>query len=238
MQEWVENLLALQDRDLRIAALEEQVRSAPGEKERVARLEADAEEALASARERLQGDEKGLNSLDMLVETIRARMRDFQSKSTMIKNNDEYRAALTQIEACAKQIETLEDQELVIMEDIEAARSLVAQRRKELDATKARVQEMLTDLDTRVRNCETQLAQLTGERGDAVAAVPVKMVTRYERLRKSKAGRQPDRPVFVAIRQNVCDSCHMKVTAQTRMNARKGEGVSCENCSAMLYWED
>ena len=238
MHDWVEKLLILQDKDLRIAKLEEQVTAAPEDKARVSGMLGDAEAAVAATKSKVQEGEKALKLLEMEVDAVRTRMRDFQSKSLMIKSNEDYRAALTQIEGCAKQISDMEDRQLVVMEDIEQARAMLGEKQKELTSARSRVQAMLSDLDVRVKNCRAQLERLEEERTSALRSVDDETAARYERLRtKPKRGRS-DSPVFVPIRDDVCGRCHMNVIAQIRMNARKGVDVSCENCGALLYWDD
>ena len=238
MHEWVEKLLALQDKDLRIARLEEQINAAPADKKKVDRLRTDAQSAATAAHDELQNQEKSLKTLEIEAETVRDKMRDFQSKSAFIKNNEEYRAAMSQIDGCKQQIRGIEDRELVVMEAIEEDRAAYAERRKELQAMEKRVSDMLADLDTRVKNCNAELGKLRGERKAAAAEVKADVARRYERLRQKRRQGRSDRRSFVPIRDDVCDCCHMNVIAQIRNNARKGLDASCENCGALLYWED
>jgi len=156
----------------------------------------------------------------------------------MIKSNDEYRAALQQVESCARQVNELEDQQLVIMDRIEAHRGGLQKARQDQEAVEARIREMLTDLETREKNCKAQMDKLMAERAEALVGIDTELVNRYERLRLKKRHAAGDRRVLVPIRNNACDRCHMNAIAQVRMNARKGLPVSCENCGALLYWED
>ncbi len=236
MYDWVQNLLDLQDKDIRIARLQKQIDSAPAEKKEVSAMLQDAEAAVAAAAKEVQTEEKKIKELEIEAEIEREKMRNLQSKSTMIKSNDEYRAAMTQIEGCAARISKVEDRELTIMETMESSRQNLAQRKKELQAAQNRVSEMLNDLDTRVKNCTAEVEKLLKQREAAKEAVKNDIVARYERMRKGR--RNGDERLFVPIRDDVCDRCHMNVTAQTRMNARKGLTVTCENCGALLYWED
>ncbi len=241
MVEWVEKLLILQDKDTRIAKLKEQSDSVPAAKAEVDAMLVKAEAAVATAKKALQEEEKDLKNLEMQVDSLQEKKRDFLAKSTMIKNNEEYRAALDQIGQCDRQITGLEDRELELMEAIEEARERLARGSREMEATRQRAKEMHTDLDTRLKNCREQTAKLMQERGPAlaeVAKIAKAMATRYERLRRGGGGRLADQRSFVPVRDDVCDRCRMNLTAQTRMNARKGLLVTCENCGAMLYHED
>jgi len=240
MAEWVEKLLILQDKDMRIIKLEDQIASVPNAKVEVAAMLTEAENAVAVGKKDLQEEEKNLKHLEIEVDTLLQKKRSFLAKSAMIKNNEEYRAALHQVEQVNHQISQLEDQELELMEAIEGARATLNQANKKLVASKQRTKEMQLDLDTRLANCQKQVARLQEERQPAlaeVAGIAKAMVTRYERLRARGEVSFADRRNFVPVRDEVCDRCRMNVTAQTRMNVRKALLVTCENCGAMLYQE-
>ena len=239
MHDWAQKLLILQDKDLRIGKIEEQVNAAPAEKAKALKGKEEAETAVAEAKKRLQGEQSKLRELENEGESLRQKMRDFQSKSAMIKNNEEYRAATTQIQSCAQEINKLEDRELGIMEQIEAHRVALHEQQKLLAAADARAKEMLADLDTRVSNCSAQLEKLRAERNQALTEVDPQIIQKYERIRTGNLKRNlSDRRILVALKAGACDRCHLNVTAQVRMNVRKGQPVSCENCGAMLHWEE
>ena len=238
MHEWVEQLLALQDTDLRIAKLAAQIAAEPGDRAKVKSMLEGAQKGLAEAKAQLQDREVALKSLETNADSIRQKMKDFQSKSTFIKSNDEYRAAMTQIAACQKQIEDVEDNELGVMEEIERARTLLAVKKNEFKAAESRVAEMIVDLDTRLKNCGAQIEKLRAVRTEAIKHVDPSVARRYERLIKKPTRGGPSHRVLVPILEGVCGRCHMNVIAQIQMNARKGIAAACENCGAMLYWED
>jgi predicted nucleic acid-binding Zn-ribbon protein len=236
MHEWVEKLLILQDKDLRIARLDEQVRSVPVEKESANSLLTAAKAAVAAAKEKVVADGKAIKTLEIEVESIQTRVREFQAKSAMIKSNDEYKAALHQIDTCRQQVRQYEDRELVLMEELEKSRRNLEACEKELAAARSRLGETVADLDTRARNCATQLSALQQERQAALPGIPADVLRRYDRVRVSR--RLGDKRAFVPVREGTCDACHMSVTAQTRMNVRKGQPVTCQNCGVLLFIED
>lgn len=238
MQDWVERLLAVQEMDIRMDRLKEQIASVPGEREKVEDMLREAEAACTALHESIQDSEKELKHLEMEVDGIRAKKADFQTKSTMIKSNDEYRAALHQVAMCDEHISELEDKELEIMETIEEKRGQYRAAKARLEATKQRGEQMCADLETRLTNCRKQIDKLMAERIPALEGLDASLVKRYERLRGSPARiNHPDKRALVPIRDGVCDRCRMNVTAQTRMNTRKAMVVTCEQCGTLLYHE-
>jgi len=130
MHDWVQRVLELQEKDLRIAKLEDQVASVPQEKAKATSALAEAHVAVVAAKAAMMDKEKAIKSLEIEVDTIETRRRDFEAKSTMIKDNDDYRAALVQIDTCHRLVQDLEDQELTLMEELEAARETLRAERK------------------------------------------------------------------------------------------------------------
>ena len=243
MQPWVTSLLALQDLDSRILRLQAQIDSVPLETKRAQAAATEAAAAVALAKKMLVDEEKGLKTLDLDIQTVEAKRRDFETKTTMIKNNEEYKAALHQIETCRQQVRGFEDKQLLLMEQIEAARLRLEQAKKDGEACEKRVAQVIADLDTRLKNCSGQIAKLKAERAAHAAGVPPTILQRYDRLLGSrlKIGKEPIAFAPVrdyehdGVRDYLCGYCHMKVPPQIRMNALKGLEVACPNCSVLLY---
>ena len=112
MQAWVEKLVELQDIDLKIAKLELQLGELP-KRQAEAELQYKAEaDALATASDELKQAEVAAKGIETQITTARDKKRDFQAKTITIKNNDEYRAAILQIEMMDKAIADLEEKQI------------------------------------------------------------------------------------------------------------------------------
>ncbi|OPZ30436.1 MAG: putative zinc ribbon domain protein [Lentisphaerae bacterium ADurb.BinA184] len=246
MQPWVASLLAVQDLDTRLIRLRAQIDSVPAERKRAQAVAAEAAAAVAVAKQALADEEKGLKSLDLDIQTIEAKRREFETKTAMIKNNTEYKAALEQIASWRRQIRELEDRQLVLMEQIEAARQSLERTRQEGEAAARRAEQMVADLETRAANCTAQMAKLQEERARHAAAVPAATMRKYDRLMGSRLKSGKKAVAFAAVRDDehdglrdyLCGYCHMKVPPQIRMNALKGLEVACPNCAVLLYQDD
>jgi hypothetical protein len=237
MHEWMQKLLVLQEKDVRIAQIEAQLKSVPAEKKRAADEVKAEEAAVAVAREAMITAEKAIKVFEIEIEQIRTRMRDFQSKSAMIKNNEEYRAALHQIETCKRLIAEQEEGELGKMEDLERARGVLAAEQKKVAAARARADELTADLDRRAAGCKQELAKMAQERAALLPGIDAEALRRYDRIRVARQA-SADIRAFVPVRAGVCGGCHMNVPPQVRVNAAKGQVAACQNCGRLLYAED
>lgn len=238
MQEWVKNLCAVQETDLRIAKLEDQLASVPREKDQEQQKVAKAEAAVQQAHDKLVDKEKEIKSIEMEVDTLDQRQKDLEAKSTMIKDNDEYRAALHQIDGYRKKVATCEDRELQLMEEVEETREELARRKKECEATKKRVQQMVDDLDNRLNQCEAEIEKLREKRLALMKDVPANAAAKYERIIANRRSTGTVPRAFAPVRNYTCGGCHMNVPPQVCMDARKGQVVSCPQCGVLLYTEE
>src|SRR5207245_7761392 len=87
------------------------------------------------------------------------------------------------------------------------------------------------DLEAKSTTLQSRLEELTKERAEIAGKIEEDLLSRFERLFKSKGD-----AVLVALEHEVCTGCHMKVTAQTAHRVKAGrEIVSCENWCRILY---
>jgi uncharacterized protein len=234
MHDWVEKLLKVQEKDLRIGKLRQQIEAVPVEKKKIQASLEDAKASLNAVKARVTDEEKRIKTLEMEVDSLRAKQRDFESKSAMIKDNDEYRKALHQIEMCRHKISGFEEEELTIMADLENAKTSFAEEKKAFASNEKRVEQMKLDLDTRAKNCQAQLEKLEVEREKLTAGIPAANLNRYNRIRKSRPMTQS---VLVPVgNSNICGGCHMNIPAQDRVNAARGSSATCPNCACLLYY--
>ncbi len=238
MLDSIRQLLEIQDRDQRLAKLEAQLRAVPVEKKRAETELLAGEQGLATVRDQIRTAEKIVKSVELDIETVRIRMRDFQSKSAMIKSNDEYKAALHQIETCRLQVVGLEDKQLVAMGDLEKAKYTLEQENHKLEATRQRVKSAVEDLETRARNCRLEVEKMRAARKPFLEALPPEICSRYERMRSGRGAQDPNYRALVPVRSGTCGGCNMNVTAQIRVNAVKGQLPACANCGRLLFVEE
>ena len=118
----IKRLLVLQQAHLHLAQLHRQLMAMPAERERLQKGAQEAQAAEDDARARLRQAEADLRRLEMDTETLRQRKRDFQTKTAIIRNNDEYRAALDQIAQCDRGLDDLENRQLATMERLDQLR--------------------------------------------------------------------------------------------------------------------
>jgi len=226
----IESLLKLQELDCRLRDRRREAHDIPmrqnEERTRLAQHEAN----LKAAEQELKNQQAAIKQLEMDVESQRDKMSKLRQQQQQLKSNDEFRAMEHQIDAVAGEIRKLEDRELVLMEAVEEARRGVAERRKELEAEAAAVEDDVAALSRRLGVIQTELQQLEGQRVGAVVGAESEWLIRYERIleRRDKA--------IVPLEGGVCGGCHMTLPPSVLQKVKRSEGmVACEHCGRLLY---
>jgi len=232
MFEVIEKLLILQDRDRKIRRVEQELGHIGPERDTLRTKAATTQTQLDAAKLHVKQIESDRKRLELDVESKKTQIEKYANQQLQTRKNEEYRALAHEIEMCKEAIVKIEDEEIVLMEQGEAAQKEVTRATLEANEAKKLVDSQVTQLDLREANLRKELAELQTGRAELAAAVEETARTRYERLYKSKGDN-----VVVGVQHGVCGGCHMKLPAQTLVTCRsQSEIVGCINCGRILYY--
>jgi len=232
MLEAIEKLLILQERDRKIRRVQEELGHIGPERETLRTKAASAQTYLEAAKNRVKQIESERKRLELDVEGQKSQIEKYANQQLQTRKNEEYRALAHEIEMCKETIVKIEDQEIGLMEQGEAAQKDVARATQESAEAKKLVDSQVAELDQREANLKKEFAELQTGREELAAAVEEGARARYERLLKSKGEN-----VVVGVHHGVCGGCHMKLPAQVLVTCRsQQEIVTCINCGRILYY--
>lgn len=232
MLEAIEKLLILQERDRQLSSIKGQLAQIDPERTGLRTKAAATQAGLEAAKLRGKQIETEKKRLELDVEAKKSLIERYANQQLQTRKNEEYKALAHEIETCKADINQIEDKEIELMEQAEAAAKQVVAATKEAAEAKKLVDEQIGNLDAREKNLKIELAQLETDRGELAAAVEETARTRYERLLKSKGGL-----VVVGVQHGVCGGCHMRLQAQTVVTCKaQKEIVTCSNCGRILYY--
>ena len=235
MNEVVEQLVSVQDKDMRIFKLEQMIVGIPAEKAKIEQDMQGAEKLVEEAKSNHQHVQISIKDLQSDVEGIQARILQLQMKSTETKKNDEFRSILAQIEKLKEDIIEKEDKELELMETLEVSKEKLAEAENEKKASDARIKAAQDDLDVKQKNCQEQVEKIRSERAEVASCIENKdLLNRYERLIKKKLSAGIMRKGIAKIEKGQCGYCHLTITADAQIKAKKGY-INCPTCGTILY---
>ena len=187
--------------------------------------------ALAALKHKAQHLEMDRKTLELDAGTRRESINRLKTQQYETRKNDEFRAMANEIERYEKEVQSIEDKELELMDQAEKVKVEVGAEEKKAAAARESIERQMADLEQKGKTLEARLNDLNVERNDLAAKVDEDLLGRFERLFSSKGD-----AVIVALEHEVCTGCHMKLTTQTAHRVRNGkEIVSCEQCGRILY---
>ena len=232
MLDTIEKLLILQDRDRKIRRVQAELAHIEPERQTIKAKAAGTQTQLENAKLRGKQTESERKRLELDVEAKKELIERYANQQLQTRKNEEYRALAHEIDTCKVDITKIEDREIELMEQAEAAQKEVARLTREADDAKKLVEEQVTTLGEREQNLRKELAELESNREELAAAVDPAARARYERLVRSKGEN-----VVVGVQHGVCGGCHMKLPAQILVSCQQQqEIVSCTNCGRILYY--
>ena len=226
----LEALLVLQEKDRKIAKLQREIRDIPARKADIEKQLEGAKNKLNQAREALKKVTADLKQLEIEAGTHNEKIIKYKQQQMEAKTNDQYRAFLQEIAAAEKHVSVLEDREIVLMEHIESAKKIIAEREAELKEEEGGVSDEQAMLEDRLQEVQEDLNALLADRGRITSAVNPSLLLKYERLFKNKGDF-----AVVQVEKDHCSGCHMRLPPQVTNDALNPDKlVICNFCGRML----
>lgn len=178
--------------------------------------------------------EREQRKADADVEQVKARRARNQDRidSGAVSDPKQLQAMQHEIVALDKRISDLEDEELMVMERVEAAKSEHASLLSELVDIETGTSELESSRDVASADFTQQQQDARAEREAMSAEIPADLRALYERLRAQLEGVGAG-----ALHQRRCTGCQLNVGAAdlARMaSAPSDEVMRCEECDRIL----
>jgi len=232
MQEVIEKLLILQDRDRRILRTKEQLARIQPERAMLQAGVDQSKSAAEAAKLRLKQIETDRKQLELDVETKKGQIEKYALQQFQTKKNEEYRALAHEIDSARAAIVGIEDRQLELMQQAEDIQRDVAAAVRQADEVRKTTEAQIKDLTAREKNLSDELAELESNRAQLTEGIDSSALSRYDRLLRSKGDN-----AVVGIQHGVCGGCHMKFPLQLTVACQAAkEIVSCPNCGRILYY--
>lgn len=233
MKKWVENLLAVQDVDMRIRQLNLKLEMLPKEKEKLNFELENEQRILKENKSKIQKTEMDLKQLESGIKKLNEDANKLQNQSIMVKKNEEYKALLSEVDKCKAKIGDLETDVLNCLEKIDAEKNEQKNHEKTFSERSKSINGEIKELDQLAVELNEEIARIKESRTALTNSVESAILDDYTRLLNGKRGTP-----LAKVHMDKCGNCHLKLTPQTLNLARKGVMARCDNCSHIIYMED
>lgn len=227
----IERLISLQVTDREIQRLRAEIAELP---KRVAVIEqklAGTKAALEKAKASVKADEAAKKKFETAIADQRTKISKYRDQSLDVKTNEQYKALMHEIQFAEQEISGSEDKILELMLNSEAREKEVKAAEAELKAETAEIeQEKAAAREVTARD-EKELAEWSGKRDAARAAVDPDLLRHYDRVQKFRGSG------LAEVISERCSGCQVALRPQMYQEVRGGKTIYCDSCQRILFYD-
>ncbi len=234
MDEQLYLLIQLQEIDGKIRVLAERKRHLPEAMAEIEHKRAELKAHLETVKEGLNTAQKSKRDRDKDLEVGVQKVEKLKARTSEIKTNKEYQALLKEIETVEQENKAIEDDILALMEKVDGASAAIAEAEKRVREQEETLQAEKREQEAEFAKIEETLKEVEAERQNAVSKIQPIILSQYQALLVSKGG-----IAMAEARGESCSGCYMSIPPQVFVNVKKNESViTCPHCGRILYYKD
>jgi predicted nucleic acid-binding Zn-ribbon protein len=227
----LEKLVELQAVDLELARLNAQLAAIP---KTIAQIDA----KLASARKRVEDARASIKAADTAkrqheqeIQSLNERILKFRGQSSSIKNNEQYKALLSEIAHAEGEIMGYEEKILEVMMKGDSLQAQLAAAEASLKTETAEVERQKTEAEKAGEADRTAAAKAKAKSQSLRKGVDETLLATYDRILKSRGY------AVAEVVDHRCTACQFMLRPQVLSNVRAAlEVIHCDSCGRLLYY--
>ncbi len=178
--------------------------------------------------------QKEIDRKELDLKTDEGEITKYNVQLNSIKTNKEYTALCTEIGSKKADMSILEDEILNTMSKLESVNEEYNKLQEDLRREEESLENLIESVDADVKKTDIEIEEIQNDQKKYIDALDENSLKHYNRLSSIKGGK-----AVVAVIDNMCGGCSMKITAQTLNSLMGGkELVFCQSCSRILYLEE
>ncbi len=235
----VRELVELQKKD---AVMDARAAIAAGVPVKISALNAAFEEkkrSMSAAREALLALQVKKKDCELKIAEADEGIRKHQRELNLVKDNNAFKALLSEIENDKKNKDELETSVLFLLEEIDKASVQDKAIREEVKKIEETLRAEVAALAAAAKEIADGLEAAKADRAAAAAALNPELLEKYENIRANKNGL-----AVAAVHEDPasgklsCGGCHMSLTPQKTLDVKKnGAFAVCPDCRRLMYLE-
>jgi len=229
----LQNLLALQDDDEAVRAIEAEMASLNPRIQSLDKARLRAHEESAKAATTLARESERQRSLELRVAEHRDRHEKNLNTLNQAQKLREATAAMAQVESAKKVVAEDESELLALSRRLSDLRSAAAAAKDAADTMDLEQVEARKALEIERAGFGKRVADAQAKRAASATKISAQLLARYDRMNTRRKGQA----VF-ALRNFSCGQCDTAVSMQRRPALTSGQIIeTCEGCGVLLYFE-
>lgn len=231
MDQDLEALLLLQEKDLAVRSVEKELADLEPELARLDSELGEVESQLEAARAELNDAGETRRELEGKIEGYRLMQDRKRQKLEWVKGAKEASAIMAELDL-ARSVMAREETDWIRSADrVQEAEARAAEIELACEETKATQTPRREEISSLRAECEARLKIAKSQRDRAKKSVSQPPLSRYERILQGNAPM-----VLFELRSSACGNCFTKVPMHLRhLIEHNGSIVNCQDCGVMLY---
>ena len=177
--------------------------------------------------------QKTADDKNLQIRTNEQTVADTKAKLNQAKSNVEFDIFKGQIAKAESSNETLEDEYLELLEQVDAEKIRLEELNGELKDAEAALKKAKADFAELEPQVKTQASTLTEELREAEKCLPTKEMGLYRRLVEAHGP-----STLAPLDANACSECFVELSPQDIVEVRTAKLVFCKSCGRILYGAD
>jgi len=165
------------------------------------------------------------------VEEHNSAIAKAKGKLNDVKTNEEYKAVLREIDNMTGAISRLEDEQLELMEKVDASRNEEKRLKEKLEEEEREFQRLKAEKEAEIKQKKIERDDAIKKRDELAAQIDGKKLAHYQKVFGQRDGK-----AVVELNDGFCSACHQAVLPQVALEIRTGTALhTCQHCSRFLY---
>lgn len=232
MNEYLDQLVALQAIDLEIDKIEHAVKTEQSGLDKQVSTLALRETMIEELREKTSSLQKENRTLEGETADRMDRVRERQSKMMQVQTGREQAALLKEIEEAKKSVKENEEKILAIMESVEKLTTQLNEEKNLLKGEKVLVAEETERVRTSIEAINKGKKDIEKRRATCAAKIKAGVLRKYDTLRQRRSGL-----AVINVVDGVCQGCFMAIPPQKfNLLLRGNQMFDCPTCQRLIYY--
>lgn len=172
--------------------------------------------------------------LELDVKSKEEEIKKHNAQLSQLTSNEQYKAKLSEIQNARKEVASLEESILSLIQNEETIKAKLDEEAKVLAEQTAAAEVKQSQMSQEAGTFESQIKAEQGRRNALLELLGTEFATQYNRFHKANKGK-----VIARIEHERCSNCRMKVSAHQINEVRKVKNVCyCQSCGLILAYAE
>ena len=232
MNEYLDQLVALQAIDLEIDKIENAVKTEQSALDKQVSALALREAVIEELQEKISNLQKENRTLEGETADRMDRVRERQSKMMQVQTGREQAALLKEIEEAKRSVKENEEKILTIMESVEKLTTQINEEKNLLKGEKVLVAEKTEKVRASIEAINKGKKDIEKKRATCAAKIKAGVLRKYDTLRQRRSGL-----AVINVVEGVCQGCFMAIPPQKfNLLLRGNQMFDCPTCQRLIYY--